>query len=302
MTAWSSPSTRDLAAACGIFYDAVMDGTARVRPSLVLNQAAVTARRRHVGQMWVWSRVDGGSPLVAASLASVAVAPFDGGTVGFAGLDGVLMGWLGSVLDRMAGVPGSPIDSPRATLRTATDGRDVLFNSPDGWEVDNPFLWWTNGDGTYGNPLTSGDPTGWSNLAAVTRCTSIICDSIAGMPWRVTRGEYERLKTPPWLADPQVTRLDGRVVDPSTMLDTRLGPVEFWSNWICAALWFGNGYVYAPTRDAAGAPQPPLWQLHPSKVRVEDGAYWVDDVALPSGSVLHLRGMLPYWNSVRAGV
>ena len=59
--------------------------------------------------------------------------------------------------------------------------------------------------------------------------------------------------------------LDGRVVDPSTMLDTRLGPVEFWANWICAALWFGNGYVYAPTRDAAGAPQPPLWQLHPHR-------------------------------------
>ena len=39
-------TTRDLAVACGVFYDAVMDGTARVRPSLVMNQAAITARRR----------------------------------------------------------------------------------------------------------------------------------------------------------------------------------------------------------------------------------------------------------------
>ena len=37
-------------------------------------------------------------------------------------------------------------------------------------------------------------------------------------------------------------------------------------------------------------------------MRVEDGAYWVDDVALPYGSVIHLRGMLPYWNSQGRGV
>jgi HK97 family phage portal protein len=209
------------------------------------------------------------------------------------------MDWVAS---RAGLAPGSPIDSPRATLRTATDGRDVLFNSPDGWEVDNPFLWWTSGDGTYGNPLTADDPTGWSTMAAVSRCTSIICDKVAGLPWRVLRGDYEVLATPTWVADPQVSRIDGRVVDPATLLDTRLGPVEFWANWICAALWFGNGYVYAPVRDAAGAPQPPLWQLHPHKVRVEDGSYWVDDVALPYGSVIHLRGMLPYWNAQGRGV
>jgi hypothetical protein len=63
-------STRDLAAACGMFFDAVLDGSARVRPSSVLTLSAATARRRHVGQMWVWSRTDGGSPLVAASLAA----------------------------------------------------------------------------------------------------------------------------------------------------------------------------------------------------------------------------------------
>jgi len=62
-------STRDLATACQAFYDAVLAGTVRVRPSLVLSAAASVAARRQVGQAWVWSRVDGGAPLVAASLA-----------------------------------------------------------------------------------------------------------------------------------------------------------------------------------------------------------------------------------------
>src|SRR5262245_39346667 len=145
-------------------------------------------------------------------------------------------------------------------VRVATDGRDVLLNSPDGWEVDAPWLWWTGpagGDGTggpFGAPLSTGDPTGWSNLPAVTRCTSIICDTIAGLPWQVFRGEYERLTTPSWIFDPQASRVDGRVVDALNVIDCRLGSVEFWSQWICAALWFGDGYVYSPRRDASGAP------------------------------------------------
>jgi hypothetical protein len=62
-------TTRDLAAACAMFYDAVAARTVRVRPSLVLSQSAADARKRQVGQSWVWSRVDGGSPIVATSLA-----------------------------------------------------------------------------------------------------------------------------------------------------------------------------------------------------------------------------------------
>jgi hypothetical protein len=55
--------------ACAGFYDAVHAGTVRHRPSLLLDQAAALAVKRPVGQAWVWSRVDGGAPLVAASLA-----------------------------------------------------------------------------------------------------------------------------------------------------------------------------------------------------------------------------------------
>jgi hypothetical protein len=62
-------STRDLQVACAAFYDAVLDGTAAHRPNVVLDAAAAAAARRPIGQSWVWSRIDGGSALVAASLA-----------------------------------------------------------------------------------------------------------------------------------------------------------------------------------------------------------------------------------------
>jgi hypothetical protein len=62
-------STRDLQAACAGFHDAVLAGTVQHRAHLLLDTAAATAVRRPIGQAWVWSRVDGGSILVAASLA-----------------------------------------------------------------------------------------------------------------------------------------------------------------------------------------------------------------------------------------
>jgi HK97 family phage portal protein len=184
----------------------------------------------------------------------------------------------------------------------------VLHNAPDGWEVDAPQLWWLGphgGDGTggpFGNPLsTDGDPYGLGTLPSVARCTSIICDTIAGLPWHVFRG-FERLPIPDWVLDPQASRIDGRVVDPSQVFDARLSAVEFWSQWITAALWFGDGYVYAPVRDAAGAPKPPLWQLNPKRVTIDAGTYWVGDVPLPSGSVIHLRGRPPYHDGHGQGV
>jgi hypothetical protein len=62
-------STRDLQVACAGLYDAVLDGTAAHRPNVALDTAAANATKRSLGQAWVWSRVDGGSVLVAASLA-----------------------------------------------------------------------------------------------------------------------------------------------------------------------------------------------------------------------------------------
>ena len=128
--------------------------------------------------------------------------------------------------------PGQPIDSPRgARLRTATDGRDVLLNTPDGWEQDQPWLWWqgpAGSDGTggpFGSPLSTDDPTGFSTLPAVSYCTSLIVDTIAGMPWQVIRGEYERLPTPDWISDPQALRADARIVDSDLLTAIRLSAV-----------------------------------------------------------------------------
>ena len=194
-----------------------------------------------------------------------------------------------------------------ATILRATDGRDVLQNTPDGWEVTQPWLWWSGppggGQGPFGHPIPGASPTtGLTSIPSVGRASSLIVDTLATLPWHVYRGETERLATPDWVADPQALRLDGRVVDTSAQDETRWSPVDFWGEWILSALWFGDGFVYVPQRDAVGAPRPPLWILHPGDVEVRDGRYWVGDEVLPVGSVIHLRGMLPIVNGRGTGV
>jgi HK97 family phage portal protein len=203
--------------------------------------------------------------------------------------------------------------SPRpasSRILTATDGRDILYNSPDGWEVDQPWLWWTGpagGDGTggpWGNPPPGADAglAAAGNLPAVARCTSIICDTIAGLPWHIFTG-WNQLNTPSWIEDPQALRRDGRIISASSD-QVRLSAVEFWAQWITSALWFGDGYLYVPVRDAAGAPKPPLWILHPQDVDIHDGRYWIHDSDVPfaDGEIVHLRGEPPYKKGHGSGV
>lgn len=196
-------------------------------------------------------------------------------------------------------------------ILTATDGRDMLLNSPDGWEVDTPALWWlgpAGGDGTggpFGNPPPGADSYGAgiaSSIPAVSRCTSIICDTIAGLPWNLYAG-WDQLPAPSWVSDPQALRRDGRVVGAS-IDDARLSAVEFWAQWITSALWFGDGYLYVPVRDAAGQPKPPLWVLHPHDVEIRGGQYYVhgSDVGFSEGEIVHLRGEPPYQGGHGTGV
>jgi HK97 family phage portal protein len=198
----------------------------------------------------------------------------------------------------------------RVTVLKATDGRDILVNSPDGWEQDAKWLWYfgpAGGDGTggpWGNPPPGADPN-WlfQSLPGVTRCTQIICDTIAGLPWLVYQADEMAAASPDWITDPQALRLDRRVVGQTPIpTQVRMSAVEFWTNWITAALWLGDGYLYVPVRDSGGAPVPPLWQLHPADVDIRDGAYWVGDVELEEGSVIHLRGEPPYWGGHGTGV
>lgn len=186
--------------------------------------------------------------------------------------------------------------SVRGQILTATDGRDVLHNSPDGWEVEQPWLWWTGSGGPFGNPIPGAG--GWNSFVSipgVARASALIVDTIATLPWHVFRNDTERLPTPSWIADPQVLRLDGRVVTTTDLHETRTSPVDVWGQWILSALWFGDGFVFVPFRDETGAPRPPLYVMHPLDIVLQDGAYFVigSDVPFGPGEIMHLRGQLP---------
>ena len=198
-------------------------------------------------------------------------------------------------------------------LLHATDGRDVLFNSPDGWEVEQPWLWWlgptgtsSGGGGPFGHPIPGADmgatASGANGIPAVSHATGLIVDTIGTLPWRVYRNDTEKLSTPNWIEDPQSLRLDGRIVDTASVDETRLSPVDFWTQWILSALWFGDGFIYVPHRDENGAPKPPLWLLSPADVELRDGRYWVADEQLGPGQIIHLRGRPPIVKGRGTGV
>lgn len=192
------------------------------------------------------------------------------------------------------------VRSMSTTILRATDGRDVLVNSPDGWEVEQPWLWWagpagSNGTGgPFGNPIPGANApwATWAGIPAVARSTSLIADTLAALPWHVKRGT-ETLPTPDWVSDPQALRMDGRVVSTDGLLDARWSWMDFWTQWITSALWFGDGYVYVPNRDDRGAPKPPMWILHPHDVDIVDGSYVVADVHLSAQDIIHMRGQGP---------
>ena len=206
---------------------------------------------------------------------------------------------------------GLALRSITTNLLHGTDGRDVLFNSPDGWEVEQPWLYWlgpngnATGGGPWGHPIPGAGAggAGYASIPAVSRATGLIVDTIATLPWHVYRADVERLTTPTWIADPQALRLDGRVVDTSQLIDARLSRVDFWSEWIRSALWWGDGFAYVPVRDDNGAPKPPLWLLHPDDVEIREGGdYWVGETRIPSTKIIHLRGQTPIVNGRGTGV
>jgi hypothetical protein len=65
-------SLRDMVSACGIFYDAVLDDAIRIRPSLSLESAIESAKRKQIANGWLWSRnveTSDLTPLFAATIA-----------------------------------------------------------------------------------------------------------------------------------------------------------------------------------------------------------------------------------------
>jgi HK97 family phage portal protein len=199
-------------------------------------------------------------------------------------------------------------------VHTATDyGRDILINSPDGWEHDQRQFWWIDGPGG-GSPNAFGNPppgagaelvSGAEALPAVLRCTSIIADTIAGLPWRVYRG-FDQQLTPRWITDPQLLRDDRRIYSGATISDA-MSNVEFYTQWIVSALWFGDGLAYAVNGLdlLTGQPKLPLMLLDPQRVelrpaeRFKNGggggqSYWIRDVEFDPACIIRLRGEPPY--------
>ena len=64
--------TQEVVSACNLFYDAILDRSVKVKTSSVLDDAVLNAKKRQLGQSWLWARVNTDSdltPLYAATLA-----------------------------------------------------------------------------------------------------------------------------------------------------------------------------------------------------------------------------------------
>lgn len=179
----------------------------------------------------------------------------------------------------------------------ATAGRDVLWNDPDGWEIDSPWLWFTgdaasnpNAGGTIGNPIPGAEYAGGYlgyALPVVTRCLQLTADRVASMPWKVYRGR-QRLETPAWLTDPQALERDGRRLFVGGSMDVRFSGVEFWSQYLRSLLLEGEGIAYTPRMpDDNGEPTGPVvapcYVLNPRHVEIVNGRYAVEDADSEDG-------------------
>ena len=180
----------------------------------------------------------------------------------------------------------------------ATDGRDVVFNGPDGWLVETPQMWWDGGEGwgseagpVWGNPPRGATDYGVQSIPAVRRSTALISDTISCLPWYLVR-DGRRLPLPTWIADPQLKRGDGRTTSGGLLPPERMSFVEFWSTAIVSMLWWGEAIIWTPIRDAGGQPRAPMWLLHPQAVDLDEytGVYSVDGHELAEDEVIVIRG------------
>lgn len=186
----------------------------------------------------------------------------------------------------------------------ATDGRDILVNTPDGWEVDQQYLWWdgpADGDGTggpWGNPPPDAElgPSNWGWVSpVVTRCLQLTADKVASMPWKTYKGEGET-PAPTWITDPQNAANDGRRQQATTKL-VRFSGVDFWAQHLRSMILLGEGITYTPrVRDENGEPTgpivAPLYNLNPLHMELTpDGRWWVPDPE-------NLDGDMPGWEEI----
>lgn len=185
---------------------------------------------------------------------------------------------IGALSMANTGIPASAARRATVHVYAGTDGRDMLYNSPDGWEVDHPELWFdgpAGGNGT-GGPIGTPPPGAWRRRgwpSAWTRAESILCDGLAGMPWQTFQGT-SRISSPPWITDPQLKRPDLRIAS-GPVPDWRKSAVEFRAAGIRSMKLYGEWILYVPVRNADGTPAPPIWQLHPWRVAIDSDGQWI---------------------------
>lgn len=204
--------------------------------------------------------------------------------------------------------------------RIDNGGGDLLRNTPDGWVsgTDAGVLWWRGSDQldallsessggyrritrdgiVYTFPDGGGRP---GSLPAVGRATSLIADTLSGLPWRLVRGN-EMSDPPRWIGDPQLTRPDDRVSSLGGIVNP-LAAVSFWSQVFISQMWAGMAYLWTPLRYPSGDIKPPIFILNPADVTVRryprdgrEAGVWLDDAGINLGpdEVLVLPGQGPY--------
>jgi HK97 family phage portal protein len=129
--------------------------------------------------------------------------------------------------------------------RTDSPG-SIRWNAPDGYPSSlaptQPSWWW--GSDVFARAL---EPA--TALSAVSRATSLICNTIASLPWLVLTGgagpetSTATLPAPRWLYDPTLLRPDDRFGPSPLPAAHRYPRSVFWAEWIRSAILHGMGYL-----------------------------------------------------------
>ena len=165
--------------------------------------------------------------------------------------------------------------SVQQRARYARTNGNLLMNAPIGRGVPSgqePVVWWWDSD----TRIATGQH---ASLAAVTRATSLIVNSLTTAPWRMFVGSPDprlaviELPPPRWLIDPMLVRADERYGASPVAAALRMPRAAFWAQWIRACLLKGMGYLLFQ-EGADGAPIPGTMRvLNPDFITPVDQPY-----------------------------
>jgi HK97 family phage portal protein len=152
--------------------------------------------------------------------------------------------------------------------RYARTNSNFLINDPDGFPsgMEPVTMWWWGDD----SPLVFREG---HSLAAVTRATSIIVNTLSSLPWRLLKGVGSGPRTsqmempdPRWVTDPCLLRPDGRFPFSPMPSALRMPAPLFWAQWVRSSLLRGMGYLIFEFSDD-GSPIPGTMRvLNPQSV------------------------------------